>query len=154
MEPISAIALSIALGAAESGGKVLVSAVVKDAYARLKDLLKKRYPKLSLGRVEEAPSSKYDRALVEEELAAAGAAQDREVLAAAHTLIDLVRQHAPAATSAIGVDLKDVDAANLRLAEITAAGTGVKMERATFSGDIDIRGVRAGVPPAKKPKGN
>jgi hypothetical protein len=154
MEPISAVALSIALGAAETGGKKLVSEVVKDAYARLKDLLKKRYPKLSLGRLEEAPTSKHDRALVEEELTAAGAAQDGEVLAAAHTLIDLVRQHSPAAASAIGVDLKDVDAANVRLADITSAGTGVKMERATLSGDIDIRGIRAGVPPAEKPKGD
>jgi hypothetical protein len=45
MEPISAIALSVALGAGAVAGKEAVSAVVKDAYATLKTLIKDRYPK-------------------------------------------------------------------------------------------------------------
>jgi hypothetical protein len=47
----------------------------------------------------------------------------------------------------IGVDLRDVEAVNLRLADVAAAGTGVRVEKGKFSGDIDIKGVRAGVPP-------
>ncbi len=55
--------------------------------------------------------------------------------------------------AAIGVDLKDVEAANLRLADIAALGTGVRIEKGKVSGDIDIKGVRAGVPPGGLPKG-
>ena len=36
---------------------------------------------------------------------ASGAGQDAELAAAAHTLIELVQQHAPAAASTIGIDL-------------------------------------------------
>src|SRR5437868_4288859 len=49
MEPISAIALSLAVGAGAIAGKEAVSAVVKDAYTALKDLIKSRYPKVSIG---------------------------------------------------------------------------------------------------------
>ena len=48
---------------------------------------------------------------------------------------------------AIGVGLKDVSAANLRLTDIAASGTGVKMEGGRFTGDVDIRGEREGISP-------
>jgi hypothetical protein len=152
MEPISAIALSLALGAGATAGTEVVKGVVKDAYEALKGLIKRRYPKVSVDHLEGAPESKARRASVEEDLAAANAGQDAEVVAAAKKLIDVVQQQAPAAATAIGVDLKDVSAANLRLADIAAAGTGVKVEQGKFSGDIEIRGVRAGVPPNDPPK--
>jgi hypothetical protein len=44
MEPISAIALSLALGAGATAGKELVSSLVKDAYSALKGLLKAAIP--------------------------------------------------------------------------------------------------------------
>jgi hypothetical protein len=153
MEPISAIALSLALGAGAIAGKEVVSAVVKDADATLKDLIKNRYPKVSLEQLEQGPASAKRRAVVEEDLTDAGAGKDSELMAAARTLIGLIQQHAPAAASAIGVDLEDVAAANLRLTDIVASGTGVKVERGTFTGDIDIRNVRAGVPPDSPAKG-
>ena len=153
MEPISAIATSLALGAAAIVGKEVVSGAVKDGYAALKGLLKTRYPKVSVDHLEQAPDSKARRAGVEEELTAADATRDPEVVAAARTLIELIQQQAPSAAAAIGVDLKDVSAASLRLADVAASGAGVKVERGTFTGDIDIRGVRAGVPPGDLPKG-
>ena len=149
MEPISAVALSLALGAGAVAGKEVVSGLVKDAYTALKELIKSRYPKVSVEQLEQAPNSKNRRAVVEEDLTDAGAGQDAELASAAHTLIKLIEQHAPTAAAAIGVDLKDVSAANLRLADIAASGTGVKVEHGTFTGDIDIRGVRAGVPPSE-----
>src|SRR5215471_18984575 len=152
MEPISAIALSLALGAGATAGKAVVSELVKDAYASLKDLIKSRYPKVSVEQLEQAPESKNRRAVVEEDLTISGAAKDTELAAVAHNLIKLIEEQAPAAAGAIGVDLKDVSAANLRLADIAASGTGVKVEHGTFTSDIDIRGVRAGVPPSE-PKG-
>ncbi len=152
MEPISAIAMSLALGAGAMAGKEVVSALVKDAYAALKGLIKSRYPKVSVDHLEQAPESKARQAGMEEDLTAANAGQDVEVVAAARKLMELIQQHAPDAAAAIGVDLRDVSAANLRLADIAAAGTGVKVERGTFTNDIDIRGVRAGVPPSTPAK--
>ena len=147
MEPISAITLSLALGAGTIAGKEVVSAVVKDAYTALRGLIKKRYPQVSVEQIEQLPGSKSHRAVVEKDLTASGAGQDTELVAVAHNLIMLVQQHAPAAASAIGIDLKDITAANLRLADIAASGTGVKVEHSNFVGDIDIQGVRAGVLP-------
>jgi hypothetical protein len=145
MEPISAIALSLALGAGSIAGKEVVSGIVKDAYAALKALIKNRYPKVSIEQLEQAPESKNRRAVVEEDLTTSGAGHDAELVAAARKLTELIQQLAPGVAAAIGVDLKDVDAANLRLADIAASGTGVKVEKGKFSGDIDIKGVRAGV---------
>ena len=146
MEPISAIALSLALGAGAKAGEETVKALVRDAYDKLKDLIKNRYPKVSVEQLEQAPGSKSRRAVVEEDLTASGAGQDTELLAAARGLTELIQQHAPGVAAAIGVDLRDVEAANLRLADVAAAGTGVRVEKGKFSGDIDIKGVRAGVP--------
>jgi hypothetical protein len=152
MEPISAIALSLALGAGAVAGKEVVSALVKDAYAGLKALIASRYPTVSVEQLEQAPDSKARRGVVEEDLAASGAAQDADLARAARELIELVERHAPSAAPAVGVDLKEVEAATLRLADIAASGTGVKVEKGKFSGDIDIRGVRAGMPAADPDK--
>jgi hypothetical protein len=145
VEPFSEIALSVALGAGISAGKELVNDLVKDAYATVKKLLKKRYPNVSLEKLEQIPASKNVQMVVEKELSDYGAGQDAELAVAAHNLIKLIHQYAPAAAFTIGVDLKDVAAVNLRLADIAASGTGVKVERGTFAGDIDIRGVSGGL---------
>ncbi len=117
MEPISAVTLSLALGAGVVAGKEVVSALVKDAYTALKDLIKNRYPNVSLEQLEQAPGSNNRRAVVEEDLTVSGAGQDTELLAVAHKLIELVQQQAPAVAPAIGIDLKDIAAANLRRAD-------------------------------------
>ena len=44
MEPISAIAISFALGAGATAGTEVVKSVVKDAYETLKAIIKSRYP--------------------------------------------------------------------------------------------------------------
>ena len=150
MEPISAIALSLALGAGAVAGKAVVSELVKDAYAALKGRIKERYPKVSVEQLEEAPQSKNRRAVVEEDLANSDAGKDGELVEAANRLIELVRTQMPGAAAAIGVDLKDVEAANLRLRDISASGAGVGGQRARgvrVSGDIDISNVRASVKP-------
>ena len=146
MEPISAIVTALALGAA-AAAKEIGGQAVKDAYAGLKELIIRRYPKVSVGQLEQAPESKGRRAVVEEDLQAADAAGDAELVSLAQKLASLIQQHAAGAAAAIGVDLRDIEAVNLRLADIAAAGTGVKVEKSKFSGDIEIRGVRAGIPP-------
>jgi hypothetical protein len=153
MEPISAVVISLALGAGATAGKEIVSSIVKDAYGKLKELVRSRYPNVSVEQLEEAPESKNRRAVIEEDLTKSGAGKDTELLAAAQKLTELIQQHTPRAAAAIGVDLKEVAAANLRLAAIVASGTGVKVAHSTFTGDIDIRGVRAGVKPSDPAKG-
>jgi hypothetical protein len=152
MEPITAIAISLALGASATAGKEVVSSFVKDAYNALKELIKGRYPKVSVDHLEQAPESKARRGGVEEELKAARADQDGELVAAARNLIEAIQSHAPRAAAAIGVDLKDVSAANLRLTNIAASGTGVKVEGGKFTGNIEIKDVWAGVQPTEPTK--
>jgi hypothetical protein len=147
MEPTIAIVTSIALGAAALAGKEIVSGVVKDAYCKLKTLLADRYSKLSIEKVENEPQSKEHRALVEKELVASGAATDNDVVAAARDLLGLIQQHVPKAAAIIGVDLKDIEGANLRLAEIVSSGSGVVVRGGKLTGDIVITGVKAGTPP-------
>jgi hypothetical protein len=120
---MESITLSLALGAAAMVGQEVINISVQEAYTGLKNLIRGRYPQVSIDPIEQAPASKARRAVVEEDLTSAGATQDAEL------------------------DLKEVSAANLRLADISARSTGVKVEKGTFSGDIDIRGVRAGVSP-------
>lgn len=146
MEPTSAIAISLALGAGATAGKEVVSAIIKDAYSKLKELVMARYPRISVEQLEQAPESKSRRMVIEEDLTASGAARDGQLLAAAHELAKLIQQQTPEIATAIGVSLEDVEAANLRLADIAASGTGVRVEKGRFTGDIDISGVRAGVP--------
>ncbi|MFM7780665.1 MAG: hypothetical protein ACKPB8_18250 [Alphaproteobacteria bacterium] len=144
MDGIGATVLSLAMGAASIAGKDIVSSLVKDGYAQLKALILQRYPKASIDSLEQAPDSKARRAVLEEDLEKAGAAQDSELVALAKSLLEAIQEHAPAAASAMGVDLKDIHAANLRLADIEASGSGVKVEAGRFTGDIDIRNVKAG----------
>jgi hypothetical protein len=149
MDPLSALVTALALGATVIF-KTTTEQIVKDAYATLKNRIRTRYGAVSsdLDQLEQAPDSKSRRAVIEEGLGRAGAQQDPEfpqLAAQAQALMVLIQSHAPRAAAAIGVDLKEVEAANLRLADIAAAGTGVKIEKGRFSGDIDIKGVRAGV---------
>jgi hypothetical protein len=145
MDPISAVVTALALGAA-AALRELSSEVVKDAYVGLKVLIQRKYNHVSLAQLEEKPESKNRRGVVEEELAAAGAEHDEELLHQAKVVMDAV-QHTPEAAAAIGVDLEDIKAAALRIADIVAAGgtaTAVKLKHGEFGGNVDISGIRAG----------
>jgi hypothetical protein len=155
MEPISAtIVAAIALGAA-AALKEVSSQAVRDAYTGLKALIQRNYAQVPLAQLEENPASKGRRAVVEEELAAAGAEHDEELLQRAKAVVEAVHQHAPETAAAIGVDLDEVKGAALRISDVIASrgGAGVKIRKGEFSGDVDISGVRAGQhggEPAKK----
>src|SRR5215469_7601579 len=123
MESISSVALSLALGAAADAGKELVNSLVKDAYELVKGRIKKKYPKVPIESLEQTPESKNCRTAIEEELKASGAGKDAELAATAGTLIELVKRLAPAAASAINVDLKDV---------------AIKAETTNVGGDVRI----------------
>lgn len=151
MEPITAITTALALGAA-AGLKETAEQIFKDGYATLKTLVKRKFPPASpsLDQLEQAPESKARRAVVEEDLAKVGAANDVEVLQQAKALLDLEKQ-APAMAAVIGVDLEDIKGGVLRLSDVLSSGPGVRVKRADIRGDIDIRGVRAGQSGDKSP---
>ena len=92
MDPITLIVTALAAGAA-LGAQDTVSAMVKDAYAGVKALVRKRLggrpgAELMLARHEQAPETW--QAPLMAELAEAGAESDRDLLAAAQALLDLV----------------------------------------------------------------
>ncbi len=92
MDPITLIVTALAAGAA-LGVQDTVSAMVKDAYAGLKALVKKRLggrpgAELVLAKHEQAPETW--QAPLMAELAEAGADGDRDLIAAAKALLDLI----------------------------------------------------------------
>ena len=92
MDPITLIVTALAAGAA-LGTQDTVSAMVKDAYAGLKALVKKRLgggpaAELVLARHEQAPETW--QAPLMAELAETGADGDRDLIAAAQALLDLL----------------------------------------------------------------
>src|SRR5690348_9936052 len=94
MEPISAIVMALALGAA-AAAKEVGGEAVKDAYGALKAFIISHYPKTSVDSLEAAPESERRRAVVEEDLQAANAASDVELAGLARRLVELIRQQAP-----------------------------------------------------------
>jgi hypothetical protein len=92
MDPITLIVTALAAGAA-LGAQDTVSAMVKDAYAGLKALVKKQLgggprAELVLAKHEQAPETW--QAPLMAELAETGADGDRDLIAAAQALLELV----------------------------------------------------------------
>jgi hypothetical protein len=143
MEPITAIVTALTLGAA-AGLQPTAEQAIKDGYAALKALITRKYAQVSLEQLEANPSSKNRKGVVEEDLAAAKADQDPEVLQQAQALLEAMQRQAPHTAAAIGVDLRDIEGAALAIRRVTATGTAVKVEQAKMSDDITIEDVRAG----------
>jgi hypothetical protein len=143
MEPVTIIVTALSLGAA-TGIKTLAEQTVKDSYQGLKNLIKTKYPDIGIERLEKKPESKTQQAAVEEEMTDLGADKDTEILQKAEVLLDTVKKMPPENVPAIGVDLEKIEAASLKLKDIIATGTGVKVREGKFSGDIIIEQVRAG----------
>jgi hypothetical protein len=145
MDPISIVVAALAAGAS-AGLKDTVSAAIKDAYSGLKGILLKRFPGLDVSAVERMPGSKSKQDSLKEDLSEMGAVPgaDSELLAAAERLIQAVKESAPESGPAVGVDLEDVWAAALKVDSVKSSGTGVRVRKSTFSGDIEIGHVEAG----------
>jgi len=105
MDPITLIVTALAAGAA-LGLQDTASAAVKDAYASLKALVKRRLggepgAELALSRHEQAPETW--QAPLKAELAQAGAEGDGELIAAAKALLDLAGEAGKAGKYAVDV---------------------------------------------------
>jgi hypothetical protein len=154
MEPITAIVTALTLGAA-AGLKGTTEQLIKDGYTTLKTLLKSKFPQAStsVDQLEHAPDSKARRAVVEEDLTKEGAGHNAEILQQAKALLDLIAQRSPNTAEIIGVSLRDITGASLRIADVLSSGSGVKVEGADLGGDITIQNVRAGQQEGHHPNG-
>ena len=93
MDPISAAILAVAPTLASD----VVTSVVKDAYAGVKELIRRKWGEngaldQAMTAVEQKPDSKGKAAVLEEEVAAAGAGKDADLLAAVQKLIEAMKQ--------------------------------------------------------------
>jgi hypothetical protein len=143
MDPLTSLVTALAAGAA-AALKPTVEQAVKDSYAALKGLIQRKYAQVQVDPLEANPSSKNRRGVVEEDLKAAGADTDAEVLQQAQALLEAMRSSTPETAAAIGVDLQDIEGASLAIRRVIATGAGVKVEKGTFHGDITIEDVQAG----------
>ena len=143
MDPLTSIVMALAAGAA-AALKPTAEQVIKDSYAGLKALITRKYAQVQVAQLEANPHSKNRRGVVEEELAAAGADQDAEVLQQAQALLEAIQRQVPETAAAIGVELQDLEGAALAIRRVTSTGAGVKVERAKMRGDITIEDVQAG----------
>ncbi len=144
MEPVTTSIVTALVSGAVAGLKPTVSQAVKEGYEGLKALLKHKYSHVSIDQLEANPTSKARRAVVEEDLQKTEAEKDPEVLQQVKALLDALQSQPPEVMSAVGVDLEDITGASLTIQDVTASGTGVKAAQVKTSGDITIRGVRAG----------
>jgi hypothetical protein len=152
MDVLTSLVTALAAGAS-AALQSTVEQVVKDGYTALKGLIQRKYAQVDINQIEANPTSKNRRGVVEEELAAAGADKDAEVLQQAQALLEAIQRQAPETAADIGVDLQDIEGAALTIRRVTATGAGVKVEQGTFSGDITIEDVQAGRSKGILPKG-
>jgi hypothetical protein len=147
MDPVTLIVTALALGAA-AGMQATAEQVVKDAYAGLKGLLKRKYERVSVEMLENDPGDENRKAIVKADLEKTAAGQDQELLLQAQAVILVVNQHSPESAVAINVNLKEAEvAANVRLADLVASGTragvNIDAERAKVGGDFEVSGITA-----------
>jgi len=143
MEAISLIVSALAAGAAASL-KPTAEEAVKDAYSAIKRLIKARYSTVDLEPIEKRPDSDVKQASVAEDFGSTTAGNDQELLERARALVELVAQHDRAAAATVGVELDQVRAAFVKIGQVDAAGSGIKITKSDFEGGIDIGEVSAG----------
>lgn len=102
MDPITAAILAVAPALASD----LLTSAAKDAYEGVKALVRRKWGEKSaidtaIEAVEEKPESQGKAAVLQEEVAAVGAAQDPELLAAVQQLIEMLKQEGGAGAKAV-----------------------------------------------------
>ncbi len=143
MDPISMIVMALATGAVAALHDT-AEQTVKDAYTGLTGLIHHKYSHVDVAVLESDPTSTSRQAVIKEDLEKTNVGTDEEVLRQVKVLLDVIRISAPEAVEAVGVSLEDISGAALRLEDIVASGAGVIVKHATMTGDITVKGVRAG----------
>jgi hypothetical protein len=150
MDPITIIVSALAAGAA-AGLKPTAEKAIKDAYEGLKSIIQRKIGNVSVEALETKPDSKAKQDSVAEDLVAASANQDPEVMAQTKMLLDVLKKHEEKTGKPVGLDWKKIEVKSLELGEVFAVGegTGVRIENSKL-GDVKATKVTAGEP-GKKP---
>lgn len=78
-----------------------------DAYEALRVALAEQYPTIDVALLDIAPASAERRQLVDEQVRASGALDDDNIRALLDTLLGEIAEHAPEASSAVGLSDPD-----------------------------------------------
>jgi hypothetical protein len=143
MDPLASLWGALVAGAA-GALQTTVADAVKDGYAALKNMLFERHKSVDLAPIERDPAAPEAQMALEQQLRSAGVAGDADLVALAKTLLERIALHDRDLAAAVGVDLEGIKAGKIRIADVVAAGTGVRVKRAVAAGDFEITGVRAG----------
>ena len=143
MDPMTTIVTALAIGAA-AGLKPTAEKAIKDAYSGIKALIRRKYSRVSVDMLENDPASEDRKKIVKEDLKKTNADSDLELLSLTKELLDALQRYAPETAGAVGVDLEDIKAGSVKIEDIIATGTGVKMTKADIDRDLEIKKVRAG----------
>jgi hypothetical protein len=149
MDPVTVAVMSAIAAGAATGLNETVAQAIRDAYGTLKRLISRRG--VDVSGLENKPTAEAERNSLVKDLEGAGAGADPEVWAAAQVLFAALREHAPQAGAAVGIDLNGVEGAALRIGTVESTGDGVKIKDGRFSGDVIIDQVRAGIRDSGRP---
>lgn len=124
----------------------LAATAVKEGYTALKaGIVARLNRKATVEALEEDPASGPLKAAVAEALARSGAAEDSQVQELAQRLARALAEVPAADARAMGLDIEDLQAANVKLSDIAAQGTAVHIRRTHVTGDFEVAGIRAGL---------
>ena len=151
MEVLTVIVAALAFAGGEAA-KTVVAEGVKDAYRSVKEFLSRKYSEVDLIEVEKSPQSKRRQDYLIEDLTKSGAAADPEFSPLAKRLMDAVAAELRKAGPQTGVQLREFEAASLRINDVVASGAGVIAEKTKIAGHAEITGIRAGVTEDRDPK--
>ena len=148
MEPLSLILTALVAGIA-AGLQPTATQAVKDAYQGVKELIRRKYAKVSIDMLENDPADEARQGIVKKDLQQAGADGDQELLHAAQALLAAIHASEFDSTAArsVGVSLKDIEVgASFKLSNINATGnaTGLEIDGAKIEKNLEINGVQAG----------
>src|SRR4051812_5451508 len=124
MDPITFVVTALAAGAA-AGIKPTAEQAIKDAYAGVKALIQRNYNavvQLSVQGLEQTPDSEIKQKSAAEDLAGAGAADDKELLVKAKSLLDAVEEHDAATAAKLNINFREIKAEYLKLVGAYATG--------------------------------
>lgn len=149
MEPLSLIFSAVVTGAT-AALKPAAEQAVKDAYAELKALIKKKWDRVEVESLERDPTDKARQQLVKSDLQKADDLADREILERSQQVLVAVKTHDPAAAESAGITIEDLESgANVNIEELVAEGA-ITVRRVKAEQDINVKGVRAGKNPTER----
>jgi len=144
MDPLTLVAVAVALGASD-GAKETAKAAVVDSYGALKRYLQQHYDSVSpeVEGLEAEPDEGLRRQLLAKKLSAAGASEDETLEDLAKDVVGHVADDAPETAHSVGVRLTRVSAmGDIVIEEVHVdGGSGVVTQDVATDGSIRISGV-------------